>query len=217
MVSMKDKASQVILISFLFVFCSFIHTAFSQATKNSRVYPEIKKAEGKKEVKYFKGLEVLTGYGLAKLKSQQGNYQVIPLFIGFDYDLKPLVNKKYLTLPGLFQFVLEPFVSYVSSPNNNMEMGSNFLLKVGFLPETYRFQPYFKGGLGFLYMSQHTREQGSQFNFNEYAGLGAHFFLTKDLAFTFEYRFRHISNADIDKPNKGINTNFCIFGINKRF
>jgi len=214
---MKKKLPQVALLSGLFIFCSFINMAFSQDTKDARVSPGVKKAIDKKEGKYFKGIEVLTGYGLAKLKSQQGNYRVVPLFIGFDYDLKPLVNKKYLPLPGAFQFVLEPFVSYVSSLNNNVEFGNNFLLKVGFLPETYKFQPYFKGGVGFIYMSQHTREQGSQFNFNQYAGFGAHFFLSKDLAFTLEYRFRHISNADIEKPNKGINTNFSLFGLTKRF
>lgn len=214
---MKKKLRQVVLISVFFVFCSFIPTAFSQDTSNTRVSPEIKQAEDKREGGCLKGVEVLIGYGLAKLKSQQGNYQILPLFIGFDYDLKPLVNKKYLALPGLFQFVLEPFISYVSSPDNNIEFGNNFLLKVGFLPETYRFQPYFKGGLGFIYMSQHTKEQGSQFNFNQCAGLGAHFFLAKDWAFTLEYRFRHISNADIEKPNKGINTNLGMFGISRRF
>jgi hypothetical protein len=169
------------------------------------------------ESKYFKGIEFLSGFGLAKLRSPQGSYHVIPLFVDFDFDLKPLLPKKYTPFTGLFQFVLEPFIADVYDPNNNVEVGSNFLFKIGLLPETAKFQPYLKGGVGFLYMSQHTIEQGSQFNFDQYAGLGLHYFFRKNLAFTIEYRFRHISNADIERPNKGINTNFTICGVTYRY
>lgn len=166
--------------------------------------------------KMLKGIEFLTGFGVAKLR-QQSTYHVTPFFVDFDFDLKPLTKKISFNPPSLLQFVLEPFVSYVSSPDNNAEIGNNFLIKIGFLPETSKFQPYFKGGVGLIYMTQHTREQSTQFNFNEYAGVGAHYFFRKNIALTLEYRFRHISNAGISRPNTGINTHLGDCGISYLF
>ncbi|MCX5694972.1 MAG: acyloxyacyl hydrolase, partial [Candidatus Omnitrophica bacterium] len=166
--------------------------------------------------KRLKGIEVLTGFGSAKLRDK-GSYHPIPVLVDFDFDLKPLTKKIGINPPGLIEFNLEPFVAYSYQPDNNAEIGNNFLLKVGFFPETWKFQPYFRGGLGFVYLTQHTREQGSQFNFNEYAGLGAHYYFKKNIGLTIEYRYRHVSNAGIDKPNKGINTNYGLCGISYLF
>jgi len=162
------------------------------------------------------GIELLSGFGLAHLDGK-GAYHVIPFYVDLDFDLKPLLSKIGIHPVGLLQFVEEPFLAGVSNPKGNLEVGNNFLIKIGLLPETSRIQPYFKGGAGFLYMSQHTLEQGTQFNFNEYAGFGIHFFLNKSLAFTMEYRYRHLSNAGIKQPNHGINSNFGILGLSYLF
>ncbi len=172
--------------------------------------------EGKRPLS-LKGIEFLTGFGKANLEEKEHHYQLIPFFVDFDFDLKPLLQKKGINYPGLIQFVEEPFFSYVFEPNDNIEFGNNFLIKIGILPETSKFQPYFKGGLGMVYITQHTREQGTQFNFNEYWGAGLHYFFKKNVAFTVEYRYRHLSNADIGKPNSGIATHFGIFGISYLF
>jgi len=162
------------------------------------------------------GIEFLTGFGVAKLE-EKGSYHVIPFLVDLDFNLKPLTKKINIDPASLIQGVIEPFVSYVSAPENNAEIGNNFLIKIGFVPETWKFQPYFKGGLGLVYITQHTIEQGSQFNFNEYLGLGMHYFFKKNLAFTVEYRYRHLSNAGIADPNSGINTNYGICGISYLF
>lgn len=122
-----------------------------------------------------------------------------------------------LTYPGLLQFVLEPFAFYVYKPDNNIEIGNNFLIKIGLTPDTWKLQPYFKGGVSFLYMTQHTLEQGSQFNFNECTGAGFHYFFRPNMAFSAEYRYRHLSNAGIAHPNSGINSNFYLCGISYKF
>lgn len=164
------------------------------------------------EKKYLSGVEILTGNGFGSLRSNQ-NYLLYPLFINFNFDLKNAVGNKFDSYPGLLQFSLEPFCSYAWSPDANIEIGNNFVIKIGILPDSMKFQPYIKLGAGLIYMSQHTREQSTQFNFNEYAGLGAHYFFKKGVAFTLEYRYRHISNAGIKHPNTGINTNFNICGL----
>jgi len=164
----------------------------------------------------LKAIEVLSGFGLAKLE-QQGDYHIVPLFVDFDFDLKPFIEKKGINDPGMLQFIIEPFASYVFDPYNNAEIGNNFALKIGLVPDNWRFQPYVKGGVGFMDLTQHFREQGTQFNFNEYAGFGLHYLFTKKLAFTLEYRYRHISNADIKQPNHGIGTNIGLCGVSYFF
>ena len=164
---------------------------------------------------FFKGIELLTGFGTSDT-SFQGKYQMIPVFVDFDFNIKTLpLLKKYL--PGMLEFVLEPFAFGVFKPDSNAEAGINFLLKIGFLPETSRFQPYFKGGVGLLYMSQHLLEQSTQFNFNEPASLGFHYFFQENVALTLEYRFRHLSNAGMKSPNHGVNTHFALCGIAYKF
>ncbi|MDD5079585.1 MAG: acyloxyacyl hydrolase [Candidatus Omnitrophica bacterium] len=165
----------------------------------------------------FTGVEYLTGFGYNDLRQNQGIYNVVPFFLDFDFDIKPLADKLNIHTPGLLQFVEEPFLNYTSRPNNNVEIGNNIAIKFGLLPETSKFQPYIKAGGGIIYITQHVLGQSTQFNFNEYAGLGCHCFVSENTALTAEYRFRHISNASIEHPNSGMNTHFALFGVFYQF
>ena len=137
--------------------------------------------------------------------------------LDLDLNLKPLLSKININPRSLVQFVIEPYASFITSPASDAEIGSAFLIKVGLFPESSKIQPCFKGGAGMTYISLHTHEQGTQFNFMEYGGLGAHYFFTKNTAFTLEGRFRHLSNAGIGGPNTGINSYFIVSGITKKF
>lgn len=164
----------------------------------------------------LQGIEVLTGYGWGKLKEKK-DYNLYPLVVDLDFNLKKLTQKIGFNPPMLLQFQIEPYIAGVSSPNSNIEVGNAFALKVGFLPDTFAVQPYIKAAAGTLYMSQHTIEQSTQFNFYEYGGLGLHWFFRKNTALTVEGRFRHLSNAGIDHPNSGINTYFGLVGLSYQF
>lgn len=164
----------------------------------------------------LEAIEFFTGFGWGKLR-HQGNYRLIPFMVDFDFNLKPLARKINFNPKSLLQLQLEPFLSFVSSPDNNIETGASFLLKMGLLPQTFKFQPFILGGVGLVYMTQHTRTQSTQFNFTEQAGLGLHYFFRKDTALTIEGRIRHLSNADIKRPNTGINTYFVFTGISYLF
>jgi hypothetical protein len=128
--------------------------------------------------KSLKGVEFFTGYAWGKLHAQ-GNYRLTPLIVDLDFDLKPLSKKLGFEPKQLLEFQLEPFLSIAYQPYANIETGGAFFLKAGFLPQTSKLQPYMKAGLGVIYISQHTREQGRQFNFIEQVGLGAHYFFNK--------------------------------------
>lgn len=179
------------------------------------VPPQLSQAE-KSGSKCIEAVELLTGFGWNKL-NEKGNYNIFPILVAFDFNLKPLTQKINFNPKSLVQFQLEPFASFISSPDNNFETGTNFFLKLGFLPQTSKIQPYAKIGAGLDYMTQHIREQATQFNFTETAGLGMHYFFTDKLALTLEYRFRHLSNAAIKEPNHGINTQFGLAGLTYRF
>ncbi|MDD4938986.1 MAG: acyloxyacyl hydrolase [Candidatus Omnitrophica bacterium] len=166
--------------------------------------------------KNFEGVEFLTGFGWGKLKLQ-GDYHVYPLVVDFDFNLKPMIKKLNLSPRPLWQFQIEPFISYVDRPSSDLETGLSFMLKIGVLPQTSRFQPFLIGGAGLIYITEHTYEEAGEFNFIEQAGIGLHYFFTHDTAFTVQGRYRHLSNADTGYPNRGINNQFILTGISKRF
>jgi hypothetical protein len=169
-----------------------------------------------KKSRAWEGIEFLSGFAWGDLKAQK-KYQLVPLIVDFDFNLKPLLQKLNFNPRPLIQFQIEPFIGLISSPQPNLETGMVFFLKLGFLPSTSKFQPYIKIGAGLEYMSLHTREQSTQYNFIEYGGVGMHYFFRKNTALTLEGRFRHLSNCGIKEPNHGINAYFAIAGIAYQF
>jgi len=165
---------------------------------------------------HLQAIEFFTGFAGAKL-IEKDSYNMSPFMVDFDFDLKPAARKINFNPKGLFQFQLEPFISYVFEPNANIEIGNGFILKLGLLQDTAKFQPYIKLGPGIVYITMHTREQSTQFNFFQYGATGLHYFFKKNTALTFEYRFRHLSNASIETPNKGIESHFALIGIAYQF
>jgi len=143
-------------------------------------------------------------------------YQGIPVLIDFYFDARDFFAKWGVHTAGRLDFSVEPFASGITQPERNVEGGCNFLLKYCF-PLTARVMPFLKGGLGALYMSQHTPEQSTQWNFLPQAGLGADFLLTDKVALTCEGRFRHLSNAGFKQPNHGIQVIQYLGGISYFF
>ena len=199
MIIMKNKTIRKLLIGFLILVLS---GAYSWAEKSSS--------------KSLKSVDFLAGFSSGKLQVK-GNYQSIPFIVDFNFDLKPLTSKIRFNPPSAVQFCIEPYISPVITPDSNVEIGNMFMLKLGLVPEGKLIQPYLKAGIGMLYMTQHTREQGSQFNFAESGGMGVNYFFKKNIALTLEGRFRHLSNSGIAKPNHGINSFFVLSGITYRF
>ena len=169
-------------------------------------------APGKQESKgWLKELGIFSGYGSGSLK-EQDRYELIPIIVQFGFDLKKTLAKAGFRPPGSFNLNVEPFLSFVAGPDKNMEVGCIFMLKYAH-PVTKKIRVYLEGGLGPVYITQHTREQSTQFNFADQAGAGFSFLLKDNLALSLGYRFRHISNASIKKPNGGINSDMVLCGV----
>ncbi|MFH0762892.1 MAG: acyloxyacyl hydrolase [Candidatus Omnitrophota bacterium] len=169
------------------------------------------------ETKRLEGIEFLSGFQWGKIHDTTRNYNVIPFIVDFDFSLKPLLRKININPAPLVQFQIEPFISFISSPHSNVELGSSFLFKVGLLPQGSKFQPYVKAGVGMIYLTQHFGEQGTQFNFIESGGMGMHYLLRKNVFLTMEGRIRHLSNAGISKPNHGVNCYLALAGLAYEF
>lgn len=156
-------------------------------------------------------VDVFSGYLEADL-DRKDDYQAIPLLVGFNFSALPVLERIGLDAPWRTDFIVEPFINTVISPDKNIEVGSNFLIKFTF-PVTEKIHPYIKGGVGALYMSQHTKEQSTQYNFLPQGGGGFQYFLNDKTALGFEYRYRHLSNASIKSPNSGIDAHLFLTGV----
>ena len=97
--------------------------------------------------------------------------------------------------------------------NNGFPGRNKSLTEIGLTP-VFRFQrnglegPYAELGLGAHLQSETTigdKSMSTAFQFGSHLGLGYRFGVKR--AFDLSYRYQHLSNAGIHKPNDGINFN----------
>lgn len=156
----------------------------------------------------FKEYGFSSGFFKSSLQEKK-DLEEVPFLLHLGFDLRPVFKNKSCFL---FEFLIEPFSSIIIQPVSNLKAGCNFLIKGGF-PFTKRLYPYLEAGLGFVYFTLQTREQATQFNFTQTVGLGISYFLKKNLNIHLSWRFGHLSNASIKKPNRGIESKGAILGL----
>lgn len=201
---------------FLFVF-SFSLEAGNFHSKNARKEKgrELNAAVQAKEKSCFSSVGFLSGFTYGELDSRD-DYENIPFLLSYGFDLRPLASKIGINTKGVLEFQAEPFIGAAISPENDYEAGISFLLKYGF-PLNKKLMPYLKVGTGPMFLGISNKEQGSEFNFIDSAALGFSWFLEDDISLDCEYRFRHVSNAGLDDPNKGIEAQTFLVGVTYGF
>ncbi|MFB3919157.1 lipid A deacylase PagL [Candidatus Velamenicoccus archaeovorus] len=165
--------------------------------------------------KWLQEIGFFTGYIQADLKNQDDE-QAIPLGVRFGFDLKPFTKKFGFEPKGMLELIYEIFAGNIFQPENNAEMGAGFYLRYSY-PLTKKLYPYIEGGTGLYYMTLHTYEQSTQFNFASAGGAGLTYFIKDNVAVNVGYRMRHVSNASIKEPNGGINANMYLVGMSWYF
>jgi len=123
----------------------------------------------------------ITGFNRGKLKRNK-KLQSLVFSVSFGFDLMPLLNKININLPGRLQMHFAPFLNPIIAPEKNVEFGSDlFMFKYSF-PLFKKFWPFFEAGNGFIYSTQHTPEQSTQWNFITQGGIGFSYFIKEDLS-----------------------------------
>jgi opacity protein-like surface antigen len=95
--------------------------------------------------------------------------------------------------------------------------GGTLWLRYNFVPPGWRVIPYVQGGAGVTSTDIDHEIVGEPFNFNLDLAAGARCFIARRWALSLEYRYQHISNANISNKNLGINAHGPILGVSFLF
>ena len=155
----------------------------------------------------------ISGYGDASL--DEGIYRVLLMMGHLGKDINHFIPA-LKDHRGTLSFFLEPQFNYVLKPAGDFEFG----LGIGFqyaYPVTERISPYILVVTGPHDISVDSITQANGFNFSSAIGAGIYLSLTKNVALNLGYRHRHVSNADIKKPNEGIDSEIGLLGLSYFF
>jgi opacity protein-like surface antigen len=100
------------------------------------------------------------------------------------------------------------------APRNRSLYGLTPLLRYNFASGG-RWVPFVDGGAGIAETSIRGRDLSTGFEFNVQVGAGTHYFFRDDTALTVEYRWFHLSNAGMQLPNNGTNTQMFFAGVSR--
>ena len=164
----------------------------------------------------WRSLGGVTGYSFGNLEGQD-ELERIPLILRLAYDLQPAGERIGLNVPGALTFNLEPHVSQVFSPAERQLLGCGLMLRWSHPLWSSRLHGYLEGGAGPVYLSLDTAEQSTHLNFLDEIGVGLIYDLTAVCSVEAGYRFWHLSNAGIDRPNAGIEGHSILVGVSRRF
>ncbi|MBI2554195.1 MAG: acyloxyacyl hydrolase [Candidatus Rokubacteria bacterium] len=115
-------------------------------------------------------------------------------------------------LRGAVETGLEPWLQYYLEPRTATAEGLKVALRYHFLSAAPIF-PYVEVLAGMGGTSLNVKEVRSDFAIVMEAGVGLGYFLADGVQLTAGYRFQHISNGNIESPNRGFNSDAGILGV----
>ncbi|MDB6121972.1 MAG: ompW [Pedosphaera sp.] len=118
---------------------------------------------------------------------------------------------------GNFEFAPEVFAASIYEGPGKYIAGGTIWLRYNFIPHHSRLIPFLQIGGGFVVTDIDHRYDGQDFNFNLAAATGLRFFVCPHSTVNLEYRFQHISNANLGNRNLGINAHGPILSVSYLF
>lgn len=167
-------------------------------------------AEGFKHVTQEAGLTLGPGFGLKVLGSSQAHDWVIAT-AQYGLIFSDILGRDSW-YRGNIEVLLEVFGAYQYHPSHAYAVGVAPLLRYNFCVG-HRLVPFFDFGAGGTATDIRDGDLSTTYEFNLQTGVGVHYFIRDDLAFTSQFRFLHLSNAGIDSPNLGVNTANILVGL----
>ncbi|PLY02774.1 MAG: acyloxyacyl hydrolase [Desulfuromonas sp.] len=79
-------------------------------------------------------------------------------------------------------------------------------------PVQRHWTPYIEAGVGLIYTGFRVEGQGLHFNFNPQAGVGVEFRRGHEQNWTIALRLHHLSNGNLYRDNRGVNSAFLMLG-----
>ena len=113
---------------------------------------------------------------------------------------------------GNFELLGEIFGGGQFSPSERWFIGVTPFIRYNFATGS-RWVPFAEAGAGLSWTNIDVDLNGT-FQFNLQGGGGVNYFLKDHLALTAQYRWLHFSNAGMEKPNNGVNTQMFLIGVN---
>jgi len=143
------------------------------------------------------------------------NVHFAPLLLQIGYTVTDVHGP--FPVRGSLELLFEPTFMITTSPSTTFGQGASLLLRYNFATGT-RWVPFFDLGMGILHWNLRLPTiLETQFNFTLQGGPGLHYFATDHLAITGQVRLNHISNADTEKPNIGVNSSVYLLGVSYFF
>jgi len=168
--------------------------------------------EGRREASLNNGL--MFSPFLARQNRAILNYTLSEVQLGVmlsDVREAGMMRGNFEVLAGLFGGGLfEGAGNYVS--------GATLWLRYNFVPKaTARLVPYLEAGAGLSLADVDRHLLGETFNFNLDLCAGARYLLSAHWSVNLEYRYQHISNANLSANNLGINADGLVVGFSYLF
>jgi opacity protein-like surface antigen len=114
---------------------------------------------------------------------------------------------------GNLEVAPELFGAGIYRGPGNYIAGATLWFRYNFVQRGCPLVPYLQFGGGGTVIDLPHEYDGKDFNFNLEAGIGLHYFIRPQVALNAEYRFQHISNADLWSHNIGANADGPMLGV----
>ncbi|MDB6021139.1 MAG: putative exported protein [Pedosphaera sp.] len=114
---------------------------------------------------------------------------------------------------GSFQLAPEAFAGGIYSGPGSYLAGGTLWFRYNFVQRGWKVVPYIEGGGGGTAIDLPHKYDGKDFNFNLDLGAGVRWFIEPRCSLNLEYRFQHISNANLWDHNAGVNTTGPSVGV----
>jgi hypothetical protein len=114
-------------------------------------------------------------------------------------------------LSGNLEALVEGALLVAWEPSGGVAGGVSFGFRYNFL-SFERMVPFVEIGVGLLGLDFDLESQADGLAFTPQAGAGLHLWLSSRAALTAQWRFHHISNADLYDDNVGINDSLFLVG-----
>ena len=149
-------------------------------------------------------------YGIAR-DWENENHHLAMVAFSYGRVLSPVLGADRW-YAGNFECRAELFSGGQFSPRDEWFIGLTPYLRYTFAPGG-PLVPFVELGAGFTATSIGGPDLGGTFQFNERAGLGTHWFVRQNLAWTGEFFYIHWSNGGIREPNSGLDGLTALLGL----